>query len=211
MNIIKYFSHGSEDSVDKDIVYIVDKMPSFTDCQAFCSLQDENRNIAVIKDRHIVECFKGSLDELNNSLGFTYLLHYQKYPLDLVPVKRDIKLKHFRVVKTILTMFTRTKQRIEIKEALRSNNINVMVEMLKNIDWNFNTFNKKRLSNVEIFKILAFQIGQYISLKNDIEIYTKGLIVLYMPELESLIYRLDEPFNKKLEIIKDKINEMEEI
>ena len=51
--------HGSEDSLDLDVVYVVPVMPAVRDCHAFCADDpDENRNLVVLRDGVVVDCFK---------------------------------------------------------------------------------------------------------------------------------------------------------
>ena len=57
MRIICKYRHGSEDSVDNDVIYITDSPPSFRDAQFFCAggkEVGENRNIAVIRGGIVV-------------------------------------------------------------------------------------------------------------------------------------------------------------
>ena len=118
--MIRYI-HGSADSIDLDTVYVFEEMPSFLQCQLFCqSSTSENKNIIVICDGIVVDCFKGLPDEVNNALYTTYPLHIQEYPL-LVNrmVSRDIFLKDITVTRKLLSSLTRTNLRPAIKEALR--------------------------------------------------------------------------------------------
>lgn len=83
--------HGSEDSLDKDMVYFVEQMPkSRQACQDMCLSSDpnENKNICMVQNGICVACFKGLPDELNNSLLVTYPLHEQQFEL---PIKQTVK------------------------------------------------------------------------------------------------------------------------
>jgi hypothetical protein len=80
MEKIKYI-HGSGDSLDIDVFYVFDKKPTYQECHIFCSNTDENRNIIVIDNGYVTDCFKGTIDEVQNSLIDTYGLHEQEYPL----------------------------------------------------------------------------------------------------------------------------------
>ena len=101
---IKYI-HGSADSLDKDIHYVFDELPPLNDCKVFCSTDpNENRNIIVIKDGEVVQCYKGTIDEVNNAIFRTYSLHEQSSPLLITHnIKRDAKLKAIRAVRIILS------------------------------------------------------------------------------------------------------------
>lgn len=51
--------HGSPDSLDLDVVYVVPLMPSARDCNTFCNAdQLENRNLVVIRNGVVVDTFK---------------------------------------------------------------------------------------------------------------------------------------------------------
>jgi len=94
--MIKYI-HGSEDSIDLDVHYVFDKLPEFKYCQEFCSSKQENRNIIIVENGVVTQCFKGTTDEVNNGLYHTYNLHKQEYPLLInQTLKRDILMKDLR-------------------------------------------------------------------------------------------------------------------
>jgi len=192
MRILYKYIHGSEDSVDLDVCYIVDKLPkTIKECQEFCRHPIENRNLATIdpSTMTIADCYIGLPDELNNSLIATYPLHKQEYPMVLNRVKRHPMLKVIRATRVILTFLTRTKYRQVVKQALRSNSLTMRLNVLKNISLtSIDTFNKK-LKDEDIKKKIAFQIGQTILLLNGKEVYTKAEIVNELPELRQYIYR----------------------
>lgn len=123
MKIIAKYQHGSEDSLDKDMFYVVDEIPESTkECGDFCSEDvTENRNLIVIKEGKVVEVYKGTIDEVNNSLFLTYKNHKQEYDL-LVDglVERDLALKTVRVTRCFLSHYSRTIYRTKIKNALKS-------------------------------------------------------------------------------------------
>ena len=81
--MLKYI-HGSEDSLDTDVFYVFDKIPSFAECRKFCSEDpNENRNIITIKNGIVEQCFIGTPDEINNGLLDTYKLHPQTCELKI--------------------------------------------------------------------------------------------------------------------------------
>lgn len=82
MKTLYRYIHGSEDSTDVDVVYVVDEIPSLSEAKAFCSPDDkkENRNLIVVKDGIVTDCYKGTVDEINNSLLNTYYKHEQTDP-----------------------------------------------------------------------------------------------------------------------------------
>jgi len=191
--MIKYV-HGSEDSVDIDVFYVFDTLPDFKSCQEFCSDKEENRNIITIKNGVINQCFKGTVDEVNNGLYYTYHLHKQKHQLLIDRLlERDILLKDIRSFRCIFSYLSKTKYRQEIKSGLKSN-WTTRIKILEQINWNEvedfgKTFNKK-----DILKVYAFQLGQSLGLHDGIELYTKGFISKQYSELRKYLYREDVDF-----------------
>lgn len=192
------YIHGSEDSTDLDIFYVFDKMPSFDECRKFCSANpDENRNIIVIKNGVVTNCFIGTVDEVNNSLIDTYNLHEQKYPLLVTKrLERDKEIKYVRAIRGILSNLSRTQYRAEIKKALNGN-WNERLQCVKNIDFttiDFDSLNKRMAGN-DILKVLAFQIGQSLGLIEGVELYTKSSISNQYEDLRPFLYRQDADKN----------------
>ncbi len=191
--MVKYI-HGSGDSTDNDVIYVVDKLPSLQDCKRFCSNQDnpnENRNICVIYGGEVVQCYKGTPDEVNNAVYLTYKLHKQEYPLlitHLVP--RDLTAKCMRAVRIILSHLSRSQYRAEVKHALVSD----WETRLKTLeDINLETIDFEHLNNnmtrEDILKTIAFQIGQTTQLCAHQELYTKAEIAENFGLLEEFLYR----------------------
>jgi len=188
--MIKY-THGSEDSLDNDVYYVFDSLPSYRECQKFCSEDpDENRNIIVVNDGVVVDCFKGTPDEVNNGLFHTYSLHQQEHPLIINKLlERDVLIKSIRVVRCFLSHFSRTTYRDIVKSALKS------------YDWSFRlgVFSQLNLIGLEnygknrnpkdILKTFAFQIGQNLQLFENNEIYTKKEANALYPRLRGFLYR----------------------
>ena len=116
MNIIGNYIYGSEDSTDVDIAYIVDELPSLQECKKFCSAdKNENRNLITINNGIITNCYKGTVDELNNAILDTYKLHEQNTELLINrKVGRDIPLKLIRAIRAMLSIQKRNK--ISIKK-----------------------------------------------------------------------------------------------
>lgn len=193
--MIKYF-HGSEDSTDIDVFYVFDTKPSYHECHTFCSADTvENRNIIVIKDGFVVDCFKGTVDEIQNSLLATYHLHSQEFPLIISEtVKRNVMLKNVRVLRCFLSHFSRTKWRTDVKDALRSHDWKKRLDVVRVLDMETEEFGKN--SNVEVRKVFAFQLAQILGLYAGIEIYTKSDAANAFPSLEPYLYRhINPPMN----------------
>lgn len=78
---------GSEDSLDLDVVFFPEMMPKTIEqklnlAKTYALKLKEtfpnkviNPNLAVCKEGIVAEVYKGTADELNNSLYFTYSLH----------------------------------------------------------------------------------------------------------------------------------------
>ena len=103
-------THGSKDSLDHDVYVIFDHIPSFKEAKSYCqSLTGMNPNILVIQDGVVSWSFKGTEDECNNSLFYTYHLHEQDQEIPVTRiVERDLDLKLVRTVRGLLSYFSRT-------------------------------------------------------------------------------------------------------
>lgn len=198
-----YYIHGSEDSTDRDIIYVFERIPSFQECKSFCDGQGANNgNIVVIKDGVIVSAYKGSIDEVNNGLFHTYKLHKQEFPLLIErTVERDVILKDIKVIRKILSTFTRTQFRVTVKEALRGS-WQAKISLLKNLDYYSIDFDNIQKSNkTDLLKSFAFQIGQAMALHEGVELYTKREIGSYFPELKGYLQRNNDDINAIIEFI----------
>jgi len=200
----KYWVFGSQDSQDYDILVQVDKIESNIDVNAdLCKDFEQkiynlgannskvvNVNLVVIEEGFITKCYKGTKDETNNALHYTHGLHTQAYPN---PIKgtliRDVDLKLLRVLRCFLSYYSRGPLRPYIKAALKAT-VKEQVEVLDKIDFN-NPIVGKEFSNVDIYKVFAFQIGQLLSLLEgrEPESYTKNDIAKNYPLLKAFLYR----------------------
>lgn len=203
MEIIARYIFGSGNSLDRDILYIVDNLPgSIKECKDFCndhSIGNDNPNIATISDGHIESVFKGTVDELNNALLRTYMLHDQEYPLLVDKVMdRDVYLKCIRSVRVILSHLSRSCYRVIIKEALRSGwgkRLDVLCDICRsNDDIDFSLLNKN-MSGRDIMKLIAFQIGQCTALVYGWELYTKDEVCEVFPNLAKYIRRKSDDWD----------------
>ena len=194
MEILAKYIHGSGDSTDVDVHYVVDALPSLAECKKFCSeSKEENRNLIVINDGVVAAAYKGTVDEVNNGLLATYNLHEQEYPLLVTRnLERDLYLKTIRAVRGILSHLSRSQFRPQIKSALkgpwseRVNCIELIRDNIAKID--FDSLNNN-MSGADILKLIAFQIGQTINLDLGRELYTKADIAKFSPALEPYLYR----------------------
>ena len=203
MKPIRYV-HGSEDSVDVDVIYVFDQLPDIAACKSFCDGKgNENGNIIVVKDGVVAAAFKGSVDEVNNALFYTYQLHEQDCPLIIKrPVERDVILKDIKVVRKILSSFSRTQFRADIKEALRGN-WKTKLSVLKSVEYEKIDFSSiPKTTSKDLLKTLAFQVGQALALHQGVELYTKRSIAEYFPELKDYLYRADAPNENMISFIR---------
>lgn len=182
------YVHGSADSTDLDVCYVFDKMPDFNTCRKFCTMdKNENRNIICIKDGRVTACFKGIPDEVNNALYKTYHFHEQQDPLLIDhEIERIICIKSVRAVRSILSMFTRSEWRKEMKAALNggwTERIEMLDKLSKAEESIFDVL------TVDSYKTIAFQLGQTIGLFEKTELYTKQDISKRYPMLDDFLYR----------------------
>ena len=188
---LQSYRFGSVDSIDEDRLYVFPDVPSAEQCKRFCDQKSENRNIIVVRDGVVRECYKGLPDEVNNALYETYALHSQQHecPVDC-EVQRIVPLKVLRAVRVILSLLSRTAYRSQIKTALKSMNLAERLGVLKTI-----VFAEMALPP-DAAKSIAFQLGQTLALIDDIQTYTKSAIAEVFEPLRPLLYR--QPFEQGL-------------
>lgn len=195
---ILYFVHGSEDSIDHDVVALFPKPPSYQECIEYCSNKKDNLNIFCVKDGVVSFCFKGLPDELNNALLVTYYLHEQK---NEIPIKekvvRNVPLKALRTVRQLLSRLSRTNLRVEVKKALKSCDLSEYLKVLQKV--NYEEKEIYQVLDVEQCKSFAFQYGQLIALIEGTELFTKKEVSKYFKDLKGFIYR-EKDYQSKLSI-----------
>ncbi len=188
-----FIVHGSADSTDHDVVFILPKMLLYHEALKFCNYKKaENRNIMTMYNCGVVkQCMKGLPDEINNSLIVTYPLHEQVHEMPIKQrVTRIIPLKVVRALRSILSHLSKSSLRTSIKPALRSFDLGEYIRVLDKVDFNEQSIVK--LLDVEICKMLGFQIGQTLALLEGSEIYTKGQIAEQYPELTPFMRREED-------------------
>jgi hypothetical protein len=192
--MLKYI-HGSSDSTDVDVMYMFDEIPCKEDASRFCSDNTlENKNIAVVRDGVVVYCYKGTADEVNNSLYRTIPLHDNPPCIIDRMVARDVLAKIIRVMRGCISHCSRTKWRSSVKNALHSYSWHDRVELLGNIAYNEITdYGKQSID--DIYKFFSFQFGQIIGLLHGKELYTKNEIAEEFPQLRPYLYRQKQSFD----------------
>jgi len=200
----EFILFGSENSSDYDVLVMVDDIPrNIDEAHNICKhwneklskiLKDKplNCNIGVINDGVLVDCFKGTCDELNNVLYYTYKNHTQYFEQPIKsPIERNINEKAIRIARFIISFYSRTHLRSEIKNALRGT-LSERLNVLKKIDFTKMTeFPKKKERKKDIYKVIAFQFGQIFSLIDGLEefSYTKTEISQNYPSLRPMLDR----------------------
>lgn len=190
MNILARYIHGSADSTDCDVIYLVDTAPGFQEAKDFCvGDPEENRNLAVVNNGIIEWCFKGFPDEVNNSLLATYRLHRQEDELLVKrPVERDLPLKLLSVLRKNIMELRHTTLRNEARRALKRG-YSERAALLKQTDFRSLIWEVPEQEQTERKKSMAFQLAQAISLNDHLELYTKQELAEYMPSLRPYLYR----------------------
>lgn len=199
MRLPDYQFFGSKNSQDIDVTFFVTQLPPSIQERAllnkeYCELlknlhhytKPVNGNLAVAQDGCLTSVFKGTIDELNNALFSTYPLHYQCFENKIKKLlERDIDLKFLRCARTILSYFTKTMYRKEIKSAL-DGDIDIKYEVLKQPY--FSELLHKQV-DTDVIKSIAFQLGQTLGLEAGQEFYTKDDIAAYFPPLTPFLMR----------------------
>lgn len=227
----EFYLFGSEDSTDYDVLVSVDEIPQDIDkahdiCKYYNNLlskklsdKELNCNLGIFENGKLVKVFKGTVDELNNVIYYTYKNHNQFFPNPISePINRDIDQKILRVSRFIITFYSRTELRSQIKAALRGD-LKQKLEVLKQIDFiKMFEFPGKKEKVEDIYKVLAFQFGQIFSLIDDHEpdSYTKNGIIKNYPDLSNLLKRgslsntdletLNEYLSRFVELVEDRIS-----
>jgi hypothetical protein len=202
----QYFFYGSHDSLDEDVIISIPKsaMPDHQEerKQLMYQLNEDyqlpfNATLVVIKNGIMVDTIypKTWVDSLNNAVFTTFDLHSEKQVYDnpisrLLP--RNKLLAIYRSVRTVLSMFSRTDYRSSVKPILKGcHHFHLKIAALKQLNFlAIETFNQRNAADHNIWKTLAFYIGQNISLISDnIEIYTKVDLVKHHPDLVNFIHR----------------------
>jgi hypothetical protein len=201
-----YYFYGSKDSLDADVLIEISKdmMPAEQEDRKrlIKSIEQEydlswNANLIVVENGIITDTIypKTWIDSLNNSLYSTYDNHKDKqvFPLPINRmVPRNKLLAIYKTVRTILSMLSRTHYRSTVKPILNGiHPFNLKIDAWRKIDLTtIDNFNQDNTSDVDAWKIIAFYLGQNISLiKYNLEIYTKIDLYVNHPLLKSFIYR----------------------
>ena len=210
-----FYFFGSKNSQDKDVLLecpnIPDKQTAHNWIQTYKQTLglDWNINLITIENQQVINTIpsKATIDGVNNALLDTYHLHEQKHSIPIKNrLKRHILLNTYRCIRTILTFCTRTNYRSQIRPTL--NGIHPFFHKINSLELldfqEIKSFEAKYSADVDIWKTIAFYLGQTLALWKKAEIYTKDDLVKNFPAFENFIYRksLDENNLKYLQEIK---------
>lgn len=211
MKLAIYQLFGSENSTDVDVVFFIENMPETIGERLLLSkIYSEliapifpekviNANLAVCENGRLACVYKGTTDELNNSLFLTYANHKQQHPNQITRLlKRDIDLKFLRSARMVLSFLSKTEYREAVKKALKGD-LNDKIEVLNSIDFTSISYFGKEKDSKGILKSIAFQFGQSILLHEESEVYTKNQIGTRFPELKKYLDRAESPGLKSLQ------------
>lgn len=197
---------GSPSSQDYDVAVFVSQIPPINEAHLLCKYYNDsiasmikvcgmvdkpvNSNLAVIHDGQIIDCHKGVCDELNNALIDTFQHHTQFYgQLVTSRIERDKEWKLLRTARVFLSFFSRTDDRVRVKNALRGN-LRDKLNILENLNMlTASEAVKSKIDSADFYKMLAFQIGQVLGLYRGLELYTKEEIADEYPLLGPFLFR----------------------
>ncbi|MEM7037088.1 MAG: hypothetical protein AAF570_08935, partial [Bacteroidota bacterium] len=201
---------GSPDSTDYDLVFFLPELPPTIEARAQrCKdlqalfqnhLASENwpqkplnANLAQIHNGVIIAVHKGTPDELNNACFTTYAHFTQPHPLQISrTIPRDLPLKTARCLRIVCSMLSRSQFRPQVKPALKGS-IADLHAAVSALDLSVPVDNRsKRLPTPDLYKTIAFQLGQTLALYAGIECYTKGEIADFLPDLRPFLLRESE-------------------
>ena len=197
--MLKFQIFGSADSEDIDIMVFVDTIPdkqhlSNLLCEEYNSYFRDffntdrkiNCNLMVLGE----SVYKGTYDEVVNSLYKTYNLHKQ-YCDNMITgmVERDVELKVLRTCRVLLSFIARTEHRLSVKNALK-NDVYSKIDCLKNIDLSLvSDLGNRNVIFTDYLKVMMFQLGQTIALMDGYELYTKKDIGDMYPDMKPFLAR----------------------
>ncbi len=200
----RVYLYGSDDSIDTDVIIELprDEMPSIQEDRKTMLKGLENQYkiqwncvFAVIENGFITDTIypKTWIDSLNNALYDTYSLHEQLFPNPISgKVPRNYLLAIYKTVRTIMSVLTRTHLRTIIRPVV--NGVHPFEYKLEAVNRIFlpdiEDFQQRNMLNADIWKTIAFYLGQNLSLiTSGVEIYTKKDLLKHHPSLHKFILR----------------------
>lgn len=204
----EYTIFGSSDSSDLDVMFYVNKIPQPQECkELILKLKSYLKlvyfeynhpdsyfdpNLCVVSNGIVVDCFKGTVDEVNNMLHATQKLHTQYHRQRVYTLlKRNVEEKAARALRGILSYNSRTKYRSIVKPALRGD-ARLKIDTIREMDLgSIIDTGQYKVTIKDFYKLFAFQLGQTLALIDGIELYDKKSIVDRYPDFKPYLYRLN--------------------
>lgn len=219
-----YYFFGSPDSLDIDV--LIDHPGSWENAiqdiqQQHPVTKEWNIGLITINDDRIVKTMpkKGTPDAVHNSLYYTYKHHRgrQVYELPLkAPVTRHLLLAIDGCIKNLLvtvgTSDLKEFYKKNFRKAMRSGIWSDRLDLL--LKWPYYELYYEDPSKcIAIYKSLAFDVGQTLSLLDGVELYTKSEVINAHPELADIIGRkscdLSSTLKPKIEELYQRIKELD--
>ena len=222
MDDLRFNLFGSADGLDIDLAVHLDNFPSkvhlghimVKEIESYIKekyypneTREINATLIKVENGIVVKTLKGTNDETNNSLYYTYDQHPQFFPCFINrPLERDLPAALVRGLRGLLSTFTRKSTIIQrtftrkgkpkvitirsvVREALKDGRLGTRLEMLKQLTFiDFSTDHESdRL--LEHYKLAAAQFAQKLALINGYELYCKADYAHYFPDLKGMLYR----------------------
>ncbi len=167
----------------------MDKKAAKSICDSY---KEINANLIYIENNKVSWVYKGTTDEVQNSILATFPLHKENEEFDCPILEKTERFHGFKTIRTIrglLSTASRTQYREIVKKAMVAPTIEeklACLEMMKIQD--ITDFGKN--DKIESLKFYAFQLGQTLSLiKDNEELFTKSQVANKYPKLEVFLYR----------------------
>lgn len=184
--------HGSTDSVDQDVCYLVKgNLPSAKQFETFVrDHKEEDVNAAwVNEDGRIVDCMRGLPSETHNALLVTVPLRGGSIPvhfLSPIPQRRNAQEKLIETMQKLVILIRRSEvYRERAIACLKSCQVHESHALLMQVD-----FSQTQL-DVDALKQTAFMVAQTIGLlMSNHEMYTKAALAEFFPDLKDLLWRV---------------------
>lgn len=222
MEDLRFNLFGSADGHDIDLAIHLDNFPvkvhlghiMVKEIEAYIKdvyypneTREINATLIKVDDGVVVKTLKGTNDETNNSLYYTYDQHPQFFPcLISRPVERDVSAALVRGLRGLLSTFTRKSTIIQrtftrkgkpkvitirsvVREALKDGRLGTRLEMLKQLTFIDFSMNHESDRLLEHYKLAAAQFAQKLALINGYELYCKADYAHYFPDLKAMLYR----------------------
>lgn len=222
---IAWVLYGSSDGADHDVALIAQRPFGTKEAQLLTPLVEKllrqqhgqvfgadnkqlNINFCVVSGGNVSWCYKGTPDELNNSILIMYGEHgtAQLHPNFITSrMERNVILKILRCLRVLICSVSRSNVRHLIEPVLKNVAFSgrlAAISQLKFEDIKIILRSRDTLEN--IWKGIAFQMGQTLALVEGDEIFGKRRCAERFPVLESFLYRKEITPDRLCELTKFK-------